>query len=241
MTSRVVGIAEIIRFIQFEIYLSGRTSVLSSNLIVDHWSQLDGSVHPLDAPVFATNPHSFNLDYPPPAFIGDINNAPVVLLEANGGFDPVVTPSEFAAPDALDRYLDLLRNPRAVHPGQIAPYYCARNYADLIAAGEMVLVNAVAYRSVSISREPNNRRLAEQLPSTAIHRAWLRDVLVPAASRGERLVVAHRTALWRIKRSEPDLNGVIFTTNPVSADMSRATLAEIRAFLDGRRPAASAN
>ena len=207
--------------------------MFSSHQIVDHWSQLDGSVHPLDAPVFSTNEHSFNLDYPPPAFIGDINNAPVVLLDANGGFDPFITPSEFAAPDAVDRYLDFLRNPRAVHPGQIAPYYGARNYADQIAAGEMVLVNAVAYRSKSISREPKNRRLAEQLPSTAVHRAWLREVLIPAASRGERLVVAHRTALWRIKRSEPNLDGVIFTTNPVSADMSYATLAEIRAFLAG--------
>jgi len=210
------------------------------NPIVRHWSQLDGSVHPLDAHVFAGNTHSFNLDYPPPAFIGDINNAPVILLEANGGYDPGVTPTEFAAPDAIDRYLDLLRNPRAVHPGQIAPYYGARNYADLIAAGQVALVNAVAYRSTSISREPDNRRVAEKLPSTAVHRAWLRDVLIPAASRGERLVIAHRTALWRIKRSESELHGVVFTTNPVSADMSRATLAEILAFLDDRGPATNA-
>ena len=208
------------------------------NPIVRHWSKLDGRIHPLDASVFAANVHCFNLDYPPPAFIGDIRNAPVVLLEANGGYDPVVTPSEFSEPDAIDRYLDLLHNPRAVHPGLIAPYYGARNYAELLAAGEMALVNAVAYRSPAISREPDNRRLVEQLPSTAIHRAWLQDFLIPAASRGERLVIAHRTSLWRIKRSDPDLDGVVFTTNPVSADMSRATLAEIRAFLDGRRPVA---
>lgn len=211
----------------------------SSDPLVRHWSQLNGSIHPLDAPVFDTNPHCFNLDHPPPAFIGDVINAPIILLEANGGYDPVVTPSEFAAPDANDRYLDLLRNPRAVHPGQIAPYYGARNYADLIASGDVALVNAVAYRSAAISREPDNRRLAEKLPSTAVHRAWLRDVLVPAASRGERLIIAHRTGLWKIKRSEPKLHGVVFTTNPVSADMSRAVLAEMRSFLEGRRPFAA--
>lgn len=189
--------------------------------------------------MFDANPHCFNLDYPPPAFVGDIINAPVILLDANGGYDPVVTPSEFAAPDAIDRYLDLLRNPRAVHPGKIAPYYGARNYADLIAAGKLALVNAVAYRSAAISREPDNRRVAEQLPSTAVHRAWLRDLLIPAASSGERLIIAHRTKLWRIRRSEPDLHGVVFTTNPVSADMSNAVPAEIRTFLEGRRPVAS--
>lgn len=205
-----------------------------SNPIIRHWSQLNGSVHPLDESVLAANKHCFNLDYPPPAFIGDIINAPVILLDANGGYDPVVTPTEFADLGSTDRFLDLLRNPRALHPGLIAPYYGARNFAELIAAGELALVNAVAYRSRSISREPDNRRVAELLPSTVIHRAWLRDVIIPAASRGERLVIAHRTRLWRIKRSEPNITGVVFTTNPVSADMSRATLAEIRAFLDQR-------
>ena len=207
----------------------------SSHPLVRHWSQLCGRVHPLDAPVFAAHGHSFNIDYPPPAFIGDIINAPVVLLDANGGFDPAVTPSEFASPGAVERFLGLLRNPRAVHPSEIAPYYGARNYADLIAAGDMVLVNAVAYRSPAISREPDNRRLAERLPSTAIHRAWLRESLLASAGRGERLIIAHRTSLWKIKRSEADLPGVLFTTNPVSADLSRSTHEAIRTFLERQR------
>ena len=135
-----------------------------SNPIIRHWSQLNGSVHPLDESVLAANKHCFNLDYPPPAFIGDIINAPVILLDANGGYDPVVTPTEFADLGSTDRFLDLLRNPRALHPGLIAPYYGARNFAELIAAGELALVNAVAYRSRSISREPANRRVAELLP-----------------------------------------------------------------------------
>jgi hypothetical protein len=63
--------------------------------IVRHWSHLSDAVHPSDAPVFYANKHSFNLEFPPPAFIGDIINAPVILLDANGGFDPIVTPNEF--------------------------------------------------------------------------------------------------------------------------------------------------
>ncbi len=61
--------------------------------IVNYWRRLEGPLHPDDKAVFDVHYHSFNLNFPPPAFIGDVENAPVVLLEANGGYDPVVTPS----------------------------------------------------------------------------------------------------------------------------------------------------
>jgi len=205
--------------------------VATEHPLVAHWSQLIDRVHPLDAPFMQTGVHSFNLDYPPPAFIGDIVNARVILLDANGGFDPELTPSEFMSVGAADRFLDLLHRPRAIHPGQISPYYGLRNFADLIATGNLALVNAVAYRSSSISRETENRRIAEKLPSTTVHRNWLRHTLLPSAARGDRLIVAHRTSLWKIKRSEGPLPGVIFTTNPVSADLSHEVLLQIRGFL----------
>ena len=205
------------------------------DMIVRHWSLLEGSVHPLDSELLERESHSFNLDFPPPAFIGDIINARVVLLEANGGYDPVVTPQEFSDPMAVSRYLNYLRHPQPLRPELIAPYYGRRNYAELIASGDMTLVNAVAYRSAAISREPENKRIAGKLPSALLHKKWLRNVLLPAAARGERLVVAHRNALWGLGRSEAPLPGVLFTTNPVSSDLSRAALEEIRLFLVGQR------
>jgi hypothetical protein len=195
--------------------------------IVKHWRQLSGSVHPADEVVFGFHSHSFNLEFPPPAFIGDIENAPVVLLDANGGYDPQITPMEFAAEGSRKRYLDLLHNPRPVNPGDIAPYYGRRNYSHLIKSGRLALVNAVAYRSVGISREPQNRKLAEQLPSTQVHRNWLRQELLEQAKAGERLVIAHRNGLWRFKKTEGPIEGVVFTTNPVSADLSIDTLSKI--------------
>lgn len=201
------------------------------NALVEHWRLLDGPVHPVDSVVFGRGRHSFNLDFPPPAFIGDIVNAPVVLLDANGGYDPIVTPAEFPDQRSHDRYLDLLHRPRAIEPGSIAPYYGSRNYSRLIADGILALVNAVAYRSPSISREPDNRKLAEQLPSTHVHRRWLRHELLNEAASGDRLVIAHRTSLWKISKAEGSIPGVHFTTNPVSADLSKATLVAISRFV----------
>lgn len=199
--------------------------------IVEHWRKLTGAVHPDDAIALRSSLHSFNLDFPPPAYIGDIDRAPVVLLEANGGYDPGRTPREFRDPSFVTTYLDLLHNPRSVDPASIAPYYGQRNYSRLIAAGQLVLVNAVAYRSKGISTEPANKGLAEKLVSTRIHRNWLRKELLPAALRGERLVIAHRNGLWKLKSSEGPMHGVIFTTNAISPDMSLEVLKLINTFL----------
>ena len=64
---------------------------------------------------------------------------------------------------------------------EIAPYYRSRNYTLLIEKGVLVLVNAVAYRSPKITKEPRNLRVAELLPSTTVHRNWLRTELLPQA------------------------------------------------------------
>jgi hypothetical protein len=142
----------------------------------------------------------------------------------------VVTPAEFARAGAVERFLDLLHDPRPVEPATGAPYYGARNYAGLIARGVLVLVNAVAYRSRSISRELDNREVAGLLPSTAVHRKWLRSELLPQAMAGKRLVIAHRTSLWGLRRREIASPNVLFTTNPVSADLSRDALKAISEY-----------
>ena len=45
--------------------------------------------------LFGLARHSFNLDYPPGPFVGDVDNVPGVILMANGGYDPALTPREF--------------------------------------------------------------------------------------------------------------------------------------------------
>ena len=220
---------------------------MTGDAIVDHWQRLvDGAdsgkglfAHPDDAELFRTHEHSFNLDFPPPAFIGDILNAPVVMLDANGGYHPSATPWEFSQPGAIERYLDCLRRPRPAERDQVAPYYAGRKFADLLFSGHLTLVNAVAYRSPGISQEPMNRRLAELLPSTHVHRKWLRGVLQSAA-RGERLVVAHRNGLWGgLKRTGETPPGVIFTSNPRSPDPDRNSMQAVRQFIENRPSSAS--
>ena len=209
-------------------------NLISCSSIVQHWRKLSGAVHPDDLYAFKNHQHSFNLDFPPPAYIGDIDNAPVVLLDANGGYDAVVTPNEFSQPDSFEKYMDMLHFPKAIDTISVAPYYARRNYASLIKSGRLALVNAVAYRSTSISKEPQNKRLLEKLASTRVHREWLRGELIPSAKAGKRLIIAHRNGLWNFRTVEGPIAGVIFTTNPVSADLSKDVLAEIKAFVGGQ-------
>jgi hypothetical protein len=120
--------------------------------IVDYWRQLEGSVHPEDVPVFARFPdHGFNLQFPPPAYIGDILNAPVIILDNNGGFDAKKTPAEFPDPDAHVEFRSAMASPRPLdlNDRTVSPYYRGRNYARLLASGAAALVNGVAYRSIN--------------------------------------------------------------------------------------------
>jgi hypothetical protein len=48
-----------------------------------------------------------------------------------------------------------------------------------------MLVNAVAYRSLSISKEPDNRAVAELLPSAVVHRKWRFSELLPQTEAGD--------------------------------------------------------
>jgi hypothetical protein len=78
---------------------SGRTAPTSQ--LRAFWQRLEGEVHPDDAPVLASNRHSFNLDFPPPAFVGNVDTARVFILRNNGGFDALETAREFST--AQDR------------------------------------------------------------------------------------------------------------------------------------------
>lgn len=197
---------------------------MAKSILVQHWRQLDGSVHPSDAPVFESCEHRFNLDWPPPAYIGDIENSPFVLLMMNGGYDPKITPTEFPDQTAVQRYLEYLHDPRPINPKSISPYYDAGNYGHHIESGRLALVNAVAYRSGKLSAERDNARLAERLPSTLLHRRWLREELAPQALAGDRVIIAHRNGMWKIRQHEYQHPNIIFTNSGASPYLPRQVL-----------------
>ena len=65
--------------------------MIRMNSIVEFWKNCNGPVHPEDQNFLDGAPGVFNLSYPPPAYIGDIENAPIVLLNGNGGYNAQVT------------------------------------------------------------------------------------------------------------------------------------------------------
>ncbi|KUF10415.1 hypothetical protein AVJ23_13540 [Pseudoponticoccus marisrubri] len=154
------------------------------------------NVHPQDQAILAgPDAGCFNLDYPPPAFIGDIVNAKVVILLLNGGFDPEVTPAEFPDTASEVAYRDRLARPRLIEDRHTAPYYLGRNYTQWLREGRAAVLNAVAYRSRDTG-DACVARLAKVLPSAEFHRTWLRETLWPEVSAGRRFVVVNRWGLW---------------------------------------------
>jgi hypothetical protein len=188
-------------------------------------------VHPDDAPVFEAHEgrHTFNRDFPPPAFIGDVDNAPIVILMAHGGYDPQVTPSEF--PEEADRieYLQWLKGERTDAPRNLSTYYTQNAAFRWIRDGQAVIVNAVAYRSQKLAHEPQNLKLAKLLPSMRVHQQWLRDDVLP---NGSRCVVAHHRRLWNSSLPSEILpKNVHISTNPISRNLSRDLIARLDAWL----------
>lgn len=202
--------------------------------LADYWARLTGTVHPDDARVFEEHPdHGFNLDYPPPAFVGDVVNAPVIILENNGGYDASRTPAEFDAPGAADEYRAALARPRPLdrtRPG-VSAYYLNSNYAAWLQSGEAAVVNGVAYRSVD-GKQKHVVRLAGLLPSALFHQAWLRRILLPLVRDGSRFVIVKRWKLWNGAPEDlRDEAGVIFSTSPVSPHLSAPEREAVMRFL----------
>jgi hypothetical protein len=172
---------------------------LTSSL-VRYWRRCSDDIHPDDEPFFRSLAHSFNLEYPPPAYIGDVEKAPVVILFANGGYDKEKTPAEFATTQKTRDFIWRLHHPGPVESRDVIEYWAP--YEALLTSGQACAVNACAYRSKSISDETQNQRMCDLLPSVHVHRKWLITELIPQARNGKRLVIAHRWALWRISPKE---------------------------------------
>ena len=198
------------------------------------WGHLEGTIHPQDRHVFESEQdHGFNLDFPPPAFVGDVVNARVIILDNNGGFNPSLTPTELPDEEACQEYRDRLANPVAVDPNarSMAQYYITRNFSDWLISGEAALVNRVAYRSVDGGAK-GVARLTRTLPSAIYHQRWLREVLTPFVREGERFVVAHRWSRWNnatdCLRNMPN---VIFSEAPISKDLTAGERKAAERFL----------
>lgn len=202
--------------------------------LATYWSALRGTVHPEDEATFADNPeHGFDLSFPPPAFIGDVENAPIIILDNNGGFDPTMTPGEFQTRGAADGFRGDLAGSAVVDPRApwVSPYYLQRNFTKWLVAGEAALVNGVAYRSVS-GRERSVARLTKALSSAAFHRQWLIEAVLPAVDRGERFLIVHRWSRWGdVAGNLIGRFGTIHSSAPISKDLTSQELLAGKTFL----------
>lgn len=210
------------------------------SILTDFWKRIDGPVHPDDRPVFEkwASAHEgrvpFDLNFPPPAFWGDVEKAPVFILENNGGFKPGETEQEYLDALQVDRHITYLKTAGPVRAGDFSPYYGRNWLHDHVANGQVAWINAVAYRSPN-AKVPAVGQLSNLLPSAKIARQWLREELLPRALRGECLVVFHRWSLWKVDKKEMHSECIRFSTNSVSENVSREMLAAINGFIEGKK------
>lgn len=155
-------------------------------------------MHRQDRHVLELGPHSFNLDHPVSPYIGDVLNAPVIILGANAGYSPTLTPTEFSDAATIGAYLARVDDPSNADWSFVSRYYNDTNYGHFVASGRVVVVNACAYRSPKLSKERDNQATIRHLPSAILTRRWLLEAVLPMAVRGERLIINNRGGQWRL-------------------------------------------
>ena len=213
---------------------------MTGHPLVRHWQKLKGKtplngkdvyVHPDDMDVFrnCATKHSFNFDYPPPAYVGDIVNAPVVMLLTNGGYSDG-TQNEFSEQGDAERYLKRLHDPSLMRPEGYSQYYRERKKsAELLEDGKLAIVNAVAYRSPGFTDA--NRKIANKLESVKRHRRWLKKVLLPAAADGKRFVIAHRYTHWQLNPEDDKQDNLYFSKSQRNSYMEHGARDRADEFL----------
>ena len=209
--------------------------------LVRHWQKLTGTtrlngkdvyVHPDDMEVLRDHPNRFNLDYPPPAYVGDIVGAPVIMLLTNGGYNSEGTKNEFLKRGAAKRYLDCLHDPRLMCPKGYSDYYLKWNYKEFLRDGHLAIVNVAAYRSPNFS--PARQKIADDLESVKLHRRWLHETLLPEVAAGKRFVVAHRYTHWELKPTKHKPRYLYFSRSQRSPHMELDAKDQIEKFLASR-------
>ena len=213
---------------------------MTNHPLVRHWRKLTGKtwlnrkgvyVHPDDLEVLADHPGCFNLDYPPPAYVGDIVRAPVVMLLANGGYSEG-TKNEFENQGDAERYLECLHDPSLMCPKGYSDYYLKWNYKEFLRDGHLAIVNVAAYRSPDFSGA--RQEIADKLPSVQRHRQWLREELLPAAAKGDRFVVAHRYTHWKLDPGRDGQRNLYFSKSKRLAHMETVAKEQVKEFLKSR-------
>ncbi len=197
------------------------------------WRQLDGLVHPQDELFFEKNPEAksvFHLGLPPPAFIGDVDNARVIFLMMNGNYKPGITKSHFPDQASQAEYIRYIRGEQTQMPTNLAGYYRTGPLAAWLEDGTAALVNAVAYRAPALTRVPGIMKMIGGLPSFVEHRSCVIEDVIPDAQQGKRLLLVHRNGLWQLLRNIAG-PAIIFSTNPVSKNPSEDALGRIRGWL----------
>ena len=205
--------------------------------IVDYWklqAERDKQwFHPEDEE-FLGQPNSFNLEYPVVPYVGDIVNAAVIILAANGGYDEHKTSLEFVNRLAVDQTLTLVSSPSSADWSKYRAmplYYEQTNYGDLIVNKTAALINACAYRSKKITTEKDNQRLIKRMPSCNFNRAWLRECILPLARAGDKLVIGKRYGLWQLNEAEKKSRGMELDPAPISPRISKVSYTRMYHFL----------
>ncbi len=187
--------------------------------------------HRLDRKMLDSLPHSFNLDHPVSPYIGDVLTAPVIILGANAGYSPSLTPTEFPDADSVRAYTGRVDDPSGSDWSFVSRYYDRTNYGHLVASGSAVVVNACAYRSPKLSEEADNRAMIKCLPSAIFTRRWLLETMLPLAANGERLIVIKRGGQWKLPKTISTALGVTVDPAPVSPQITSKPFACITGFL----------
>ncbi|WP_156460698.1 hypothetical protein [Sphingomonas sp. Leaf339] len=191
--------------------------------------------HQIDQDVLGTGPHSFNLDHPVSPYIGDVLIAPVIILNANAGYNPVQTPTEFPDAPSVSAYTARVDDPSGSDWSFVSRYYNDTNYGHLVASGKVVVVNACAYRSPRISdkNEADNRAMIKRLPSSIMMRRWLLEAILPIAAKGHRLIINNRGQHWRLGHAAP-APGIVRDPCPASPRITSTALSAMNDFLGNR-------
>jgi hypothetical protein len=168
------------------------------NFIFDFWSEIktkEEFIHPQDKVFFNQNTdHQFLLNHRPPGpFDGPLKTAKVVICYANPSFDETEKKHSkeifdlLKGSSELPRYWDTWYEPRFRSIG--IPLDQLRN--------QLAVFNICPYPSQSMGHK--EEKIASGLKSVWIAQKYLREVLIPKASRKEVfLVIARKHQLWGI-------------------------------------------
>jgi hypothetical protein len=200
--------------------------------LIKFWSELRATKHPRDEEIDEVWPQSINTDFAPTPFVGDLRQARVFVLLANAGYHPQRSPQEFEKLGSAEEYRERLRNPGPCEEGKTHPYFLRGRLGGWLKTSQAAVVNAMAYRSPAISREPEGRAFAEKLPSVRFHRDWLYSKLLPGAARKLLMVIVHRPGLWKLSRIHGDNDLVVFTNASRCPYLPNWVADKADAFLD---------